>query len=184
VLVRLWLCLALLACGAKGPSVAGPSKTVKLWVERAEKAEENRDHEVARKHYEKAIANAKDPVSIGYARREFAAAIEPTEFLPGKVFGTGTMKPIDYCVALAEGRREAHVGEGQAVAVGHARRDARRGRAATRARADASGWRWPRAPSPCAAPPLRDRPAQPGVAAARGARALWVPAGCGSRWST
>ena len=36
--------------------------------------------------------------------KEFAAAIEPTEFLPGKVFGTGTMKPIDYCVALAEGR--------------------------------------------------------------------------------
>ncbi len=35
---------------------------------------------------------------------EFAAAIEPTEFLPGKVFGKGTMKPIDYCVALAEGR--------------------------------------------------------------------------------
>ena len=34
---------------------------------------------------------------------EFAAAIEPTEFLPGKVFGSGTLKPIDYCVALAEG---------------------------------------------------------------------------------
>jgi Asp-tRNA(Asn)/Glu-tRNA(Gln) amidotransferase A subunit family amidase len=36
--------------------------------------------------------------------REFAAAIEPTEFLPGTIFGTGTMKPIDYCVELAEGR--------------------------------------------------------------------------------
>ena len=36
--------------------------------------------------------------------KEFAAAIEPTEFLPGKIFGTGTMKPIDYCVELAEGR--------------------------------------------------------------------------------
>jgi amidase len=35
---------------------------------------------------------------------EFAAAIEPTEFLPGKVFGTGRLKPIDYCVELAEGR--------------------------------------------------------------------------------
>jgi hypothetical protein len=31
-----------------------------------------------------------------------AAAIRPTEFLPGKVFGTGTMLPIDYCVALAD----------------------------------------------------------------------------------
>ncbi len=38
--------------------------------------------------------------------KEFAAAIVPTEFLPGKVFGTGKMKPIDYCVELAEGRIE------------------------------------------------------------------------------
>jgi amidase len=36
--------------------------------------------------------------------KEFAAAIVPTEFVPGKIFGTGTMQPIDYCVALAEGR--------------------------------------------------------------------------------
>src|SRR4030095_3599925 len=38
--------------------------------------------------------------------REFAAAIEPTEFLPGKVFGGGRMKPIDYYVELGEGRVE------------------------------------------------------------------------------
>jgi Asp-tRNA(Asn)/Glu-tRNA(Gln) amidotransferase A subunit family amidase len=36
--------------------------------------------------------------------KEFAAAIRPTEFAPGKVFGAGAMTPIDYCVALAEGR--------------------------------------------------------------------------------
>ena len=36
--------------------------------------------------------------------KEFAAAIRPTEFAPGKVFGTGTMTPINYCVELAEGR--------------------------------------------------------------------------------
>jgi Asp-tRNA(Asn)/Glu-tRNA(Gln) amidotransferase A subunit family amidase len=36
--------------------------------------------------------------------KEFAAAIIPTEFMPGKVFGTGKMTPIDYCVELAEGR--------------------------------------------------------------------------------
>jgi len=41
--------------------------------------------------------------------KEFAAAIEPTEFLPGRVFGRGTMKPIDYCVELAEGRIEPPV---------------------------------------------------------------------------
>lgn len=43
------------------------------------------------------------------AFKEFAAAIEPTQFLPGRVFGTGTMKPIDYCVELAEGRIEPPV---------------------------------------------------------------------------
>jgi amidase len=36
--------------------------------------------------------------------KELAAAIVPTEFAPGKVFGTGTLQPIDYCVELAEGR--------------------------------------------------------------------------------
>ena len=36
--------------------------------------------------------------------KEFAALIRPTEFLPGKVFGSGTMAPIDYLVELAEGR--------------------------------------------------------------------------------
>jgi Asp-tRNA(Asn)/Glu-tRNA(Gln) amidotransferase A subunit family amidase len=35
--------------------------------------------------------------------KEFAAAIVPTEFAPGKVFGSGTMQPIDYCVALTDG---------------------------------------------------------------------------------
>jgi Asp-tRNA(Asn)/Glu-tRNA(Gln) amidotransferase A subunit family amidase len=36
--------------------------------------------------------------------KEFAAAIRPTEFMPGKVFGSGRMAPIDYFVELAEGR--------------------------------------------------------------------------------
>ncbi len=35
---------------------------------------------------------------------EFAAAIVPTEFVPGQVFGAGQMQPIDYFVGLAEGR--------------------------------------------------------------------------------
>src|SRR5947209_19278125 len=35
--------------------------------------------------------------------KEFAAAIRPTEFMPGKVFGSGTMLPIDFLVALAGG---------------------------------------------------------------------------------
>jgi Asp-tRNA(Asn)/Glu-tRNA(Gln) amidotransferase A subunit family amidase len=36
--------------------------------------------------------------------KEFAAAIHPIEFAPGKIFGTGSMTPIGYCVELAEGR--------------------------------------------------------------------------------
>jgi hypothetical protein len=36
--------------------------------------------------------------------KEFAAAIKPTEFQPGKVFGTGAMDPIDYLVELEAGR--------------------------------------------------------------------------------
>ncbi len=36
--------------------------------------------------------------------KEFAAVVRPTEFQPGKVFGSGTMAPIDYLVELAEGR--------------------------------------------------------------------------------
>jgi amidase len=35
---------------------------------------------------------------------EFAAKIKPTEFALGKTLGTGTMKPIDYFLNLAEGR--------------------------------------------------------------------------------
>ncbi len=35
---------------------------------------------------------------------EFAAKIKPTEFAPGKTFGSGTMKPIDYFLELTEGR--------------------------------------------------------------------------------
>ena len=36
--------------------------------------------------------------------KDFAAAIVPTEFMPGKIFGTGAMKPIDYFVELADER--------------------------------------------------------------------------------
>ena len=36
--------------------------------------------------------------------KEFAEAIKPTEFLPGKIFGKGSMEPIDYLVGLSEGK--------------------------------------------------------------------------------
>ena len=71
---RWLLCIALCAC-AKAAVVTGPSNAVKLEVERDEQAEAARQHDVARKHYEVAIANATDPESIGFARREFAETL-------------------------------------------------------------------------------------------------------------
>ena len=35
---------------------------------------------------------------------EFAAAIKPTPFAPGKTLGSGTLAPIDYMLALADGK--------------------------------------------------------------------------------
>jgi tetratricopeptide (TPR) repeat protein len=72
--LRWWLCVALCAC-AKPATVRGPSDAVKAEIERAEAAEQARQHEVARSHYERAIARATDPQSIGYARREFAETL-------------------------------------------------------------------------------------------------------------
>jgi tetratricopeptide (TPR) repeat protein len=71
---RLLLVIALVAC-AKKSVVTGPSNVVKLEIERAEKAEAARDHDTARAHYERAIASAADPHSVGFARREFAETL-------------------------------------------------------------------------------------------------------------
>lgn len=73
-MLRVLCCLALLSC-ARTPAVRGPSDAVKAEIERAEQAEQRRDHEVARRHYERAIATAKDPESIAFARREFAETL-------------------------------------------------------------------------------------------------------------
>ncbi len=35
--------------------------------------------------------------------KDFAAAIERTEFAPGLFFGSGSLKPVDYCLKMAEG---------------------------------------------------------------------------------
>lgn len=35
---------------------------------------------------------------------DFAASIRPTEFAPGKTFGSGTLTPIEYMLQMAEGR--------------------------------------------------------------------------------
>ena len=66
--------LLVLACGGRTPPRA-PVASVKSEVERAEHAERARKHDVARVHYERAIAIAADPASAAYARREFAETL-------------------------------------------------------------------------------------------------------------
>lgn len=70
---RLALALALGACGHARPPE--PSTVVRAEVERAEQAEKARQHDVARTHYQRAVAEAKDPPSIAFARREYAETL-------------------------------------------------------------------------------------------------------------
>jgi len=48
---------------------------VRAELEAAEAAERARQHEVARTHYEQAIAHATDPASSAFARREYAETL-------------------------------------------------------------------------------------------------------------
>ncbi len=70
-------CAALLAIAACGPPPApraptGSRATVRAEIDRAEDAERARQHEVARAHYEAAVAAARDPADVHLAHREFA----------------------------------------------------------------------------------------------------------------
>lgn len=74
-MLRLLLVVGLVACAKQQTVVTAPSNAVKLEIERAERAEGKREHDVARKHYETAIDLAKDPISTGFARREFGETL-------------------------------------------------------------------------------------------------------------
>ena len=52
-----------------------PSAPVRAEVDKAETAERARKHDEARAHYRAAVANAKDPASIAFARREYAETL-------------------------------------------------------------------------------------------------------------
>ncbi|MDX2093880.1 MAG: tetratricopeptide repeat protein [Kofleriaceae bacterium] len=62
------------AC-ASTPKAGKPSTTVRAEIEQAEAAERVRQHDLARAHYQRAVAAAKDPASIAFARREFAETL-------------------------------------------------------------------------------------------------------------
>jgi tetratricopeptide (TPR) repeat protein len=65
------------ACRAAPPveSPRTPSPAVIAEIERAEQAERDRRHDLAREHYERAISLARDPASVVLARREFAETL-------------------------------------------------------------------------------------------------------------
>lgn len=72
---RLAILVLVAACGSRGPAVRAPAPAVKSEIELAEQAERKRQHDVARVHYEQAVALAADPASSAYARREFAETL-------------------------------------------------------------------------------------------------------------
>jgi Flp pilus assembly protein TadD len=68
------LLLVSLAACAHG-AVRQPAAAVRAEVELAEAAEQRRQHDVARQHYQRAIAQARDPLSVAFARHEYAETL-------------------------------------------------------------------------------------------------------------
>ncbi len=70
------LVLVLAACAARPAQPTAPSELVAADIRRAEDAELVRKHDVARGEYERAIADAHDPTSEAFARKEFAETLQ------------------------------------------------------------------------------------------------------------
>jgi tetratricopeptide (TPR) repeat protein len=63
------------ACAHGTAARRGPAADVRAEVDRAEAAEKARQHDVARAHYQRAIAAARDAESIAFARHEYAETL-------------------------------------------------------------------------------------------------------------
>ncbi|MBA3501361.1 MAG: tetratricopeptide repeat protein [Deltaproteobacteria bacterium] len=83
--MRFVVLVALIACGGRTPAAREPAATVRSEIELAETAERARKHDVARVHYERAIAIAGDPASGAYARREFAETLATWGEVPAAI---------------------------------------------------------------------------------------------------
>jgi tetratricopeptide (TPR) repeat protein len=79
---RAAIALALAACAPAAPVALGPVAAVRAEVDRAETAEQARRHDLAREHYQRAIALARDAGSIGFARHEYAETLVTWGELP------------------------------------------------------------------------------------------------------
>jgi len=75
LLAALVAAVAAAGCGGRAPAPAGPSAAVRAEIEQAEAAEQARRHDGAREHYQKAVADARDPESVAFARREYAETL-------------------------------------------------------------------------------------------------------------
>jgi Flp pilus assembly protein TadD len=74
--LRAWaIALPLAACAHAAPSAPGPAAAVRAEVEQAETAEKARRHDLARAHYLRAIAQARDAASAAFARHEYAETL-------------------------------------------------------------------------------------------------------------
>jgi tetratricopeptide (TPR) repeat protein len=63
------------ACTRPPARLPGPSAAVRAEIDQAETAERARQHDVARTHYQRAVAAATDPASSAFARREYAETL-------------------------------------------------------------------------------------------------------------
>jgi Flp pilus assembly protein TadD len=71
------VCVAIvcLAACAHRAQTRQPAAAVRAEIELAEAAEQRRQHDVARHHYQRAIAQAPDPASVAFARHEYAETL-------------------------------------------------------------------------------------------------------------
>jgi Flp pilus assembly protein TadD len=65
----------LAAACAHRPAPVSPAAVVRAEIDLADAAEKRREHDVARRHYQRAIAQARDPASIAFARHEYAETL-------------------------------------------------------------------------------------------------------------
>jgi Flp pilus assembly protein TadD len=65
----------LVACAHGRAPPRAPAAAVRAEIAQAETAEKARRHDVARSHYQRAIAEAHDPVSVAFARHEYAETL-------------------------------------------------------------------------------------------------------------